>query len=147
MRRLERSDALDDRGIGLQLAIDGELWRLLLGESRGLRHLLDAVALARAITRIRKHGNARLLPAQLLEACGRGDRDVGKLLGTWIDVERAVGKDEETVVAIGTIGHVLDEERAHEIGSRRRLEDLQRGAQRIGSGMARADTMPSASPM
>ena len=69
---------------------------------------------------------------------GRGDGDLGELVGGRVDVEAAVGEDQR---AVGTelrgVG-AHHEEGRDQLGARGGLEDLKRRAQGVGGGVAGA---------
>ena len=99
----------NERGIGLEFAVDGQLRLARPRNRQRLAHLVDAGMLRAAFGRERQHGHARCFAQQRLRAARRGDGDVGELLRVRIGIDRAIGKDESARPLADEIRHDHEE--------------------------------------
>ena len=110
----------------------------LLGDGQRLGDLVDVLVLGAALGREREHGHARRLAHQAGVAVGGGDGDVGELLGFGIDDHRAVGEEEDAVLAEGLVRRNHGEEAGQRLEPRLHADDLDAGAADVGGGVGRA---------
>ena len=100
--------------------------------------LVDVVMLCAALRGERQHCDARVHAAKRLCARRGRDRDLGKLFGRRVDVDRAVRKDHQTVVAVLLVRDLHDEEARNRVDAGLHLDDLQPRTERIAGGVDRA---------
>ena len=141
---LERRDFGNDRRVKLQLAIEREIGRKLLGDTRRLLHEGDVVMLCAALGGEREHGDLGIQPRDLLSAVCRSNGALRKSFRRVGGVETAVRKEDDVpvhvLVAAGRRDHHVEAGDRLDAGGS--LDDLKSGAQRVRRGVARARDEP-----
>ena len=87
-------NGIDERCVGLQLAVDRESRVACSSDLKRAYDLLRTGVACAALRREGKQRDARLFLEQRAAARGRSKRDVGELLGVRLDVDRAIGIDQ-----------------------------------------------------
>ena len=103
-------DALDEGGVALELAVQGEAGRGTSGEPDGGLDLADARMRGAAFRGEAQQGDARLDSQQRAGAGGGAEGDVGQLFGGRVNVQGAIGEDQGLVALAQAMGDFHDEE-------------------------------------
>ncbi len=108
-------------------------------KSNSLLHLGGNVALGRAHRGEGEHGHLRVLAGHKgAPRLGRGDSNLGELVGSGVDIQAAVGKQERALCAVlGGLG-AHDKEGRNKLSARCGLKDLKSRTQGVCGGVAGA---------
>ncbi len=122
----------------LQLAVQHQLGSHFTRNAGGFLNLGHVVMLGAALSGEAQHSHARLNAGQAARRIRRTQSNVGQLLGIGIDVNGAVGKDHDAVVAVFGLGGLHQEAGRNGLHAGLGLDDLKRRAQHIAGRMDRA---------
>ena len=136
-RRLDVTDRFDPGGVELQLTVDQQVRRGLMGDRGSAAHLVDPRVSCAPLGREREHGDPRLLTRQLRERRRARDRHRGQL--------PIIGIGQHSTVAVdhgAAVGQHQQEAAAHRFDPRSDPEHPQPGPHHIGTGTAGAAHTP-----
>ena len=136
--RLLRGDGRHEGGVGLEFAVELQagLGRggALLGDARGLGHLVHQLVLGAAARGEAQQGDARLGAEEGLVGLRGRQRDVRQLLGRGAGVHAAVGEEEGAVARRGRGLELHQEAAARGLDALGRPDAVEGAAEHVGGG-------------